>query len=450
MEFNKKQLNRKIFRIATPIAIQGVVSATLTMVDNLMVGFLGETELAAVGVGGQLFMVHYLILFGLVSGSATFMAQFYGTRDMANIRKVIGFDFTLLAVLGAFFFALTNLMPDTIMSIYTNDPAVRELAVQYITINSLSFLLVAVSAPFEAAFKATQQVKIPMIISTVVFFTNIVINYVLIFGKLGFPKMGVAGAAIGTLSARILEVVIGAFFAFRSSNRFYGNIPSFFGWDRELVRRVVKNAAPTTINEFLWGFGQSMYVAAFSRIGTTPYAAYQAANSIFNIFNFATFSIGDASLILIGEKLGEGDLDYTWKLSKHLIKVAVMVGAAVGLFTVAVSGPLSEVFRLSEEGHMYTRYILIVFGLTMAIDLFTGMQITGVLRGGGDTRFAMFAESGCVWLVAVPLAFLSALVWHLPIHLALLMTRLELVVKVFVLSRRYLSRKWMNTVITDL
>ena len=104
------------------------MSATLTMVDNLMVGFLGETELAAVGVGGQLFMVHYLILFGLVSGSATFMAQFYGTRDMANIRKVIGFDFTLLAVLGAFFFALTNLMPDTIMSIYTNDPAVRELA----------------------------------------------------------------------------------------------------------------------------------------------------------------------------------------------------------------------------------------------------------------------------------------------------------------------------------
>ncbi len=450
MEFNKTALNRKLVRIATPIAIQGIVSATLSMVDNIMVGFLGETELAAVGVGSQLFMVHYLVLFGILSGSATFMAQFYGTKDMANIRKVIGFDFTLLAVLGGVIFILVNCFTDGILSVYTEDPAVKALAAQYVRINSLSFLLLAVSSPLEMAFKATQQVKIPMTISTVIFFTNIAVNYVLIFGKLGFPRLGVAGAAIGTISSRIIEVVMNSFFAFRARNEFCGSITSYFGWDRELVRRIIKNATPTTINEFFWSFGQTMYVAAFSRISTTAYAAYQAANSIFNIFNFAAFSIGDAALILIGEKLGEGDMEYTWKLSKHLIKASILAGLVIGTITVLLSAPLSGIFNLTDEGKMYTKYILIVFGATMAADLFNGLQIAGILRAGGDTKFAMISESLCIWFIAVPLAFIASLAWHLPIHMALLVTRTEMIIRAAILAKRYLSKKWMNTVITDL
>ena len=450
MEFHKRRVNRKLVRVATPIAIQGVVSATLMMVDNLMVGFLGETELAAVGVGSQLFMVHYLVMFGILSGSATFMAQFYGTRDMANIRKVIGFDVTLLAVFGSVFFIVSVCFTDGILSLYTGDTAVRALAAQYVRINSISFLLLALSSPLEMAFKATQQVKIPMAVSTVIFFTNITINYILIFGKLGFPRMGVAGAAIGTLSSRIIEVLMNSYFAFRSRNEFYGSIMSYFGWDRELIRRIIKNATPTTINEFLWSFAQTMYVAAFNRISTTAYAAYQAANSIFNIFNFAAFSIGDASLILIGEKLGEGDMDYTWKLSKHLIKASILVGLVVGAVIIAFSGALSGIFRLTDEGMMYTKYILIVFGATMAADLFNGMQIAGILRAGGDTRFAMICEGMCVWFIAVPLAFTAALVWHLPVHQALLVTRIEIFIRAAILTKRYMSKKWMNTVISDL
>ena len=420
------------------------------MVDNIMVGFLGETELAAVGVGSQLFMVHYLVLFGILSGSATFMAQFYGTKDMGNIRKVIGFDFTLLAVLGAVLFILVNCFTDSILSVYTEDPAVKALAAQYVRINSLSFLLLAVSSPLEMAFKATQQVRIPMLISNVIFFTNIAINYVLIFGKLGFPKMGVAGAAIGTISSRIIEVIMNSLFAFRTRNEFCGKVRSYFGWDRELVKRIIKNATPTTINEFFWSFGQTMYVAAFSRISTTAYAAYQAANSIFNIFNFAAFSIGDAALILIGEKLGEGDMEYTWKLSKHLIKASLLAGLIIGAITILLSQPLSGIFKLTDMGKMYTRYILIVFGATMAADLFNGLQIAGILRAGGDTKFAMISESACIWLIAVPLAFTASLVWHLPVHLALLVTRTEMIIRGTILAKRYLSKKWMNTVITDL
>ena len=450
MPTETKNLNRKLLKIASPIAVQGVVTATLSMVDNLMVGLLGETELAAVGVGSQLFMVHYMLMFGILSGTATFLAQFYGTRDMANIRKVIGFGFTVLAVMGLLFFLLTNCLTDAVLSIYTGDPAVRALAADYVRINSWSFLLLAFSAPMEMAFKATQQVRVPMIVSAAVFVSNVSINYILIFGKLGFPKLGVAGAAIGTLSARIIEVFLNMYFAFRKSNEFRGSIPSFFGWNPELIRRVIRNATPTTINEFFWSFGQSMYVAAYNRIGTTAYAAYQAANSLFNIFNFASFSVGDAALILVGEKLGEGDKKNAWTLSGHILKVAVMVGLIFGVTVIAISRPLSMIFNLSDQGKTYTFYVLIVFGATMAVDLLNGVLIAGVLRAGGDTRFTMLVECGSIWLIAVPLAFLSALVWHLPIHLALLMTRIESLIKVVILYARYKSRKWMNTVIEDL
>lgn len=450
MIINRKSLNRKLIRIATPIAVQGMIVATLSMVDNLMVGFLGETELAAVGIAAQIFMVHYMVLFGLLSGSATFMAQFYGTRDDANIRKVTGFAFTLLCAWGVLCFVLTNCFTNELLSVYTADPAVRVLAAQYVRINSISFFLMSFTAPMEMAFKATQQVRIPMIVSMVVFASNTLINYILIFGKLGFPAFGVAGAAIGTVAARTLEVIIDAFFAFRKKNMFCGNVRSYFGWDPELVRRVIKNATPTTVNELLWGLGQTMYVAAFNRIGTTAYAAYQAANVIFNIFNFAAFSVGDAALILVGEKLGEGDKEYTWALSKHIIKVGIVLSLIIGGFTVILAKPLSGVFNLSDTGKTYAYYTLIVFGVTMFADMFNGIMIAGVLRGGGDTRFAMVAECLCIWLIAVPLAFTSALVWHLPIYLALLVTRGESLFRGGILLKRYLSKKWMNTVIEDL
>jgi Na+-driven multidrug efflux pump len=171
---------------------------------------------------------------------------------------------------------------------------------------------------------------------------------------------------------------------------------------------------------------------------------------MFNIFNFACFSVGDAALILIGQKLGEGDKAYSWKLSKHIVKVALMTGLAVGALTILLARPLSGLFNLTDQGKAYTFYILIVFGATMALDLLNGVMITGVLRAGGDTRFAMLTESGCIWLIAVPLALAAALVWHLPIHLALILIRIESLVKAVILMLRYRSKKWMNTVIEDL
>lgn len=450
VKIDKKQLNRKLRMLAVPIAIQGIVSSTLSLVDNLMVGFLGETELAAVGVASQVFMIFYLINFGMMGGFATFASQFYGVDDRASIRKVIGLAVTVMFSVGLVFFAVTMMSAESIMGFYTKDPAVKALAVQYLRINAVSFILIGISGPLEMSFRATQQTKVPLVVSVATFSTNTFLNYVFIFGKFGAPSLGVAGAALATAIARVLEVLINVFCTSRKWNYFYGNIKSFFGWRKELVKRIAKNAAPTTINELLWSLGQTMYVAAFNRIGTTEYAAYQAANIIANVFVFAGFSIGDAALIMIGEKLGEGKKDYTWEMSKHIIKVGIIVGAIIGAVVMLAAYPMTTLFNLTQEGRSYALKILILIGLTIPMGIYGGIHITGTLRGGGDTKFAMIAESGCVWLVAVPLAFLGATVWHLPIHWCFILIRIEELVKGIILTWRYMSKKWMNTVIRDI
>ena len=447
---NKKEFNKKLLRLAIPIAIQGVISATLNMVDTFMVGLLGETELAAVGVGSQLFMIHFMINFGIIGGTATFVAQFYGTGDKGNIRKGIGLAGSIIFIIGLIFFFGTMFFGKEILGFYSKDPAVVELATRYVKTCSPSFLMIAISNPLSMGFKTTQQSKVPMIVSTIVFFSNIFFNYILIFGKMGMPRLGVVGAALGTLIARGFEIVAMVGFAFGKNNYFRGPLGSYFGWSREFVVRVIKNAAPTTCNEFLWGLGQTMYVAAFNRIGTAAFAAFEASHSIANVFSFAAFSIGDAALIFTGQKLGEGRKEETWEISKYLIKIGVIVGIICGALIALTSKPISGIFKLSPEGKSYMVLILLVIALMEPLGIYNGMQITGFLRGGGDTRFAMLAESGTVWLVAVPMAFAAALIWHAPIHIAVLLTRMEDVVKFFILTKRFLSKKWMNNMITGL
>ncbi len=447
---DSRQLYTKLAKIALPISVQGVVSATLGMIDNLMVGFLGETELAAVGVATQIFFIHYLILFGFIGGTATFMAQFYGADDMKSIRKVTGFATSVALLAGLFFFTVAFFFTNGFLSFYVDDPVVKAMAVQYVKVGSVTFFFLAFSVPMEMAFKATQQTKVPMLISTVVFTTNTFLNYVFIFGKFGAPAFGVAGAALATSIARFLEVIISMGFAFRRSNCFCGKVCEYFQWNKDIIMRVLKNAAPTTGNELLWSLGQTMYVAAFSRIGTTAYAAYQAAAAINSIFSFAAFSVGDATLILVGQKLGEGDKEYTYALAKRLLRIGTILGAAIGLLLILSAPTLTGLFNLTPEGKMYTIKILTIYGAAMGLTLYNGINVTGILRGGGDTRFAMIAECSCVWLIAVPLAFTASLIWGAPIFMAVLLIKLEDVVKSVMLTKRFRSKKWLNNVIKGL
>lgn len=445
-----ERLYRSLLVVALPIALQSLIGSSLNLVDNLMVGSLGETELNAVGVSVQIYFIHWMVLFGFTSGSATFMAQFFGAKDLKNIRKTVGFAITVAIGISILFFIAAMFFPQYVLRIFTRFPEVIDLGVGYVRMAAPAFLFVAINVPLTVALRATQQTRLPLYISGVAFLTNTFLNYVFIFGNFGAPKLGVTGAALATMLARGLEMSLTLFVVFARKNMICGRIREFFSYKKDFALRIVKNAIPTTINETMWGLGTSLYIAAFARIGVTEGAAVQACNTINNLFIMAAFSVGDATLILVGQKLGEGKLDYAYQLAKKLVRISLIIGICAGAGLILCGKPLLSLFEFTDQGAHYAFLILVVYGCTMWMGIYNATNITGVLRCGGDTRFAMLAEVLAVWCIGVPAAFITALVLKWPIYFAVLTVRLEDVVKGIALTRRFFSKKWVKNVIRDI
>lgn len=427
--------------------MQGLISSSLSLVDNLMIGSLGEAELAAAGIATQLYFVHWMCMFGFTSGSSTFMAQFWGSRDLDNIKRTIGFATAVCFAVSVLFFVAAVFCPRTVMRMFTDNRQLIDLGTGYIRTAAPTFLTISIAVPFSTALRATQQTKLPLYIGIGVFTTNTLLNYVFIFGNFGAPKLGVTGAALATLMARCLEVGLVCYFVFAKKNIISGHFREYFRWNRELVVRILRNAIPTTLNETLWGLGTALFAAAYARIGVTAYAAVQAGNVINNLFTMAGFSIGDATLILVGEKLGQGKLDYAYALAGKLLKTDIAFGVISGGLLILCSRSILSLYSLSEEGMKYAFYILVIYGLFMWMTAFNGTMITGVLRCGGDAFFGMASEMGTMYLYAVPAAFFAALVLNVPIHVAVLMVKCEDIIKMLILGRRYFSKKWAKNVI---
>lgn len=450
IKINNKEFLHKIAFIALPIAVQSVITASLSLVDNLMVGSLGETELAAVGAATQIYFVHWMMNFGFTSGVGTYMAQFLGAGDEKGMKSTIGIALAICLALSSLFFIAAAFFPDWVMSIFTDDETMISLGSGYIRMSSPTLLTVAVAVPLQSALRVTKQTHLPLFISVGAFSANTFLNYCLIFGNFGFPKLGVLGASVATLTARLVEFTAVIVVVFVMKNKVAGSFKDYFHWKKDIFIRVIKNAVPTMLNETLWSFGNAMYVAAYARVGVTAYAAVQVGNVINTMFSHAGFSLGDAALILIGEKLGEGDRKYAFALGKKILKMSIVVGVVFGIMLFAVSPLLVSLFKLTVEGRNYAIYIIGVYALFMWLVLYNGIAVIGILRAGGDTVYAMCIDTGCVWLYAVPVAFATALFFKLPIYWVVFFVKTEELLKFVILTKRIVSQKWVKNVVKDI
>lgn len=447
---DNKMLMKKVGLVAGPIALQSLIASSLNLVDNLMIGGLGELALNAVGVSVQIFFVFWMIVFGFSSGVATFIAQFYGVRDFGNIRRTVGLALTINFSAGVIFFMTALLFPESILKIFTKYPEVIAAGIPYIRTGSFCFLMVPITQSFTIALRATQQTHLPLIASVTGLCVNTFFNICLIYGKLGMPRLEVQGAALATVIARIVEMGIILFVVFGRNNIIKGHPKEFFSYSKDLARRIIKNAIPTTINETMWGLGTAMYVAAFARISVTAGAAYQACNTISNLFSMLAFSVGDAALILIGEKLGEGKKEIAYDMARKMLMLGVAVGVLLGGISIALGKPILGLFNFTPEGADMAWKTFIVISVLLWLEVYNAIIVTGILRCGGDTVFAAASEVGTVWLIGVPAAFITSLKLGWPIYFAVLAVRMEAVVKGIVLTARFRSRKWVKNIIKGL
>lgn len=442
--FNDKKFIKTMLVLALPIVAQNLILSSLNLVDNIIIGGLNATAIAAVGLANQYFFLLNLVLFGISSGSSIFIAQFWGNKDIKNIKRVLGLSL-ITGVSAAFIFTIFGLIyPKQILNIFSKDIAVINMGSEYLMIIVFSYVLSAVTFAYSFALRSIRQVKAPMYISGIALGINTFLNYSLIYGMFGLPRLGVRGSALGTLIARTIEMSLMLFIVYKNKYPIAASFNELFDLPKEFVKRFYKTVSPVIFNESIWALGVSIYSAIYAHIGTDAIASTTISSTVERIIWVIFMGVGSACAIMIGNKIGEGKEEEIFLYAKRFIILMPVSAAFMGVIVYFISPLFLIPYNISPVVLGYARRNLIVFSFFLAFRAFNFTSIVGILRSGGDTIFSLFIDLGGVWLVGVPLAFLGGIVLKLPVYYVYAMASCEELFKVAFGLPRILSKKWIN------
>ncbi len=445
--FDQKTFYKMLLTIALPIVIQNFLSSSLNMVDNLMIGRLGEEAIAAVGQANQLFFLFNLISFGLNSGGSIFFSQFHGRGDYKMFKKYLGMTMVVGSAIALIFSFLAIVIPEQIMGIYTDNPMVLKQSVDYLRIVGFSYLMNNLSFTLIFALRATNQASIPMISSVIGLGLNTVLNYGLINGVWGFPRMEVRGAALATLIARGVEFGLLFYVVFIKKNIIHGSLREIFSFKRPNITKYLMVAAPVILNETFWSLGIVVYNYSYAKLGVEAFAAIQIQNTITQLFYVFSFGISNAAAIITGILIGRQEVDLLKVYAKKIIKLTIFIGVVTSLGLYLLKAPILSFYSLEEATKASAATLLTLICFIVPVRFLNILFVIGLFRGGGDTRYSLMAETSSLWLVGVPLVAFAALYLKLPVESVLLISFTEEVVKLLICLPRFKSMKWIKAVI---
>ena len=444
--FNDRQFYRSLFAIALPIMFQNFINAAVNMLDTVMIGRLGTVEIAAVGLGNQVFFLYNLALFGLCSGASIFTAQFWGKRDLSGIRKNTGFCL-ILALIGAGLFTLAAaLAPERIIGVYSRDSAVIAAGADYLRTLAPSFIPFGISMVFMLTLRSTEKVKLAMAATFAALSINAVLNYMLIFGIGPFPALGVRGAATATVISRITEMLILLCASYAKHYPPAGSLRELLGFDSAYTRRFIRIVMPVLINEIIWSSGVSLQNLIFARTTTEAIAAFNIVSAVNQLTWVLFIGLGNGVAVLIGKKIGEGNeaaaRDYAVRITAFSPIVAV---GAAGLL-LALSLFLPRIFNVTETVIHTARLMFIITSIMYPFRSFNMAMVVGICRAGGDTLFCVIYDVVFMWALALPLAAIAGFVCKAPVWVLFICLNTEECFKVLLGIWRLRSGKWLRNV----
>ena len=441
---------KKAVRIALPVAMQGMLNTIVNLVDTMMIGALGATAIAAVGLANKVFFVFTLLVFGIVSGSGVLAAQYWGNGDIKNIKKVVGLALTLAVAASIAFLVPAVVCPEAVMRIFTASEDAIQVGAGYLTIVALSYPATAVSNTFVAMLRATGRVKAPVVISSCTIFINIFFNYTFIYGNFGAPAMGAAGAALATLMARLAEALSIILVVYLGKAPVAARFKEMFGYSREFLVQFFSTKSPVIANEFIWGLGTTLYSLAYGRMGNDAVAAITIATTIQDIVTVLFQGLSAATAVIMGNEMGAGKLKRAERYAKNFLILQFIVTILGALFCVAIRWQIISVYNITPEIAESVSRCIIVFALFMPFKMFNYVMVVGILRSGGDTKMCLLLDCSGVWMIGVPMAFLGGLFFGFPIHIVYAMVMLEEVYKAVFGYWRYRQKKWLRNLAAEL
>lgn len=438
---------REMLALAIPVAFQQLITASLSMIDVLMVGQLGETSVAALGLANQIFFLLILFLFGVTSGMAIFTAQYWGKGDVENIRRVLGLCLALAVLVAAGFSLAAILIPQTLMSFYTEDREVIRLGSEYLRIVGVSYIMMAVAVSYISVLRSITMVKITVFVAVIALGLKTLLGYLLIFGIGVFPELGVRGAAIATAFGWTFECILLLVLVYALKTPLAANPLTYFRFDRPFAMTVLKTSMPAAVNEVLWSVGITTYNAVYARIGTDAIAAVNINATIEELVFVMFIGLGNACAVMVGNRIGAGGREVAFEYGRRFVILGVAMAIAGGMIVLALRDVVIGLYPLSPSGAVNLNGLMTVYAFSSWLRVFNFMLFIGALRAGGDTRFCMFTELFSIWVVGVPAALIGGFVLHLPVYGVYALVLLEEAVKAVIVFRRFLSRKWIHDLV---
>ncbi|NLY75431.1 MAG: MATE family efflux transporter [Firmicutes bacterium] len=444
--FTDRDFYRQMLKLSLPVMLQNFISAFLNMIDTVMVGKLGETEIAAVGIANQYFFFFMMFMIGLSAGCGVFIAQFWGKRDSRNIKRILGIGLGTSVMVSLLFMVLGWLIPDGIMALFNNDPRVIRLGAGYLKIVLVSYLFTGITIIYNFSLRSLGITVEPMLISGLAVICNAFFNYVFIFGKMGAPAMGVEGAALATVIARVMEAGVLTAVVYKGKSALAASFKELTDLSLEFIKKSYRTIFPVLLNDICWGLGTMVYAAVYGRMGAQAVAAVQICNTTSNLFMVAIFGISSAAAVMLGQRIGAGEYELSRDYARRFCILAIILGIILGLLLAAASPWILNMFNLSMAARHYSQIILYLISALFFIRIFDIVLIVGILRGGGDVRQALLIEGFTMWGIGVPLTILGAFVFKLPIYAVYALALLEEVVKGIIGTMRLKSGRWINNV----
>lgn len=443
---SNKEFYKRVFTLVLPMALQNLINVGVTAADVIMLGKVGETVLSGASLAGQLQWIMNLIFFGICSGASVLAAQYWGKKDLDAIERIIGISFKYALAVSLIFTMIALLFPRQVLLLFTTEEAVITEGIRYLRIICFSYTLTAITMVYLNIIRSIEKVVISTVVYSLSLGTNVILNYTLIYGNFGMPALGIRGAAIATLTARTLEVVIVLFYALRINKDIQIRAGQIFKKDALLAADFRKYAFPVILNEIMWGAGYSANTAIIGHLGSSAVAANSVAHTIRQLSMVVAFGVANSAAVMIGKSIGEKkEEDANWYASKYT-RLGIYTGIAGMVLILAISPFTVKYMGMGSGTSDLMRYFLVVMSVYVIGQAINSTMVVGIFRSGGDTKFGLILDISTMWGCSILLGAIAAFVFHFPVKIVYLFIMSDEIIKIPICMWRYRSRKWLNNV----
>lgn len=443
------QFYKNVARIALPIALQGLITQGVNMMDTLMIGAIGETELSAVSLANQFITIFHIFCMGIGMGASVLVSRYYGMQDKPSLKKTVAIMLRLTLILSAIFCIATILLPKQIMQIYTVEEDIITIGIEYLNYSIVTYFLLGLSLTCTIVLRNVGVVKLPLFTSIATFFVNVGANYLFIFGKFGIPSMEAAGAAIGTLIARIFEFAIICGYLLLKDKAIGFRIKNLFSPVGNLCKEYIRISIPVLISDGILALGNNSVAMVIGRLGESFVAANAVTAVTQQLSSVMIQGFSQAGAIVTGHTLGAGGQSAREKAQKQgyaFLGLGILFGLLAAGVVMLISTPIINAYNLSEDTAEIAKQLMLSISLIIVFQASNSIMTKGVLRGGGDTKVLMIADNIFLWIASIPLGILAGLVFHLPAFWIYFFLKIDQVLKAFWCVIRLRSGKWIKKI----